>query len=121
MAVTNTDSALYTQTPGNLESPVAELFQVLASPIRLAVIRLLLGGERSVSDLMAELDIAQSRLSNHLACLRNCGLVRTRRNANFIYYAIADPRIAEIVRVAEALAEVRADALMQCEVLQQEQ
>lgn len=120
MAVTNTESALYTRNRGDLESPVAELFQVLASPIRLAVIRLLLDGERSVSDLMAELDIAQSRLSNHLACLRNCGLVQTRRHANFIYYAIADPQIAEIVHVAEALATVRAGALMRCEVLQQE-
>jgi DNA-binding transcriptional ArsR family regulator len=102
------------------EDPAAEFFQVLASPIRLAVVRLLLDCERSVSDLMTELNIAQSRLSNHLACLRNCGLVQTRRHGNFIYYAVADPRVAEIVRMAEVLAAMNAQELATCDVLQQE-
>jgi DNA-binding transcriptional ArsR family regulator len=103
-----------------LEDPAAEFFQVLASPIRLAVVRLLLDGERTVSDLMAELHIAQSRLSNHLACLRTCGLVQTRRHGNFIYYAIADPRVEEIVRMAEVLAAMNARELAACEILEQE-
>jgi len=98
----------------------ADLFQVLASPIRLGVVRLLLDGERSVGDLLSELGIAQPRLSNHLACLRNCGLVRTRRQGNFIYYAIADPRVVEIVRMGEALAALNAQELASCDVLQQE-
>jgi len=99
---------------------VADLFQVLASPIRLGVVRLLLDGERSVGDLLSELGIAQPRLSNHLACLRNCGLVRTRRQGNYIYYAIADPRVVEIVRMGEALAALNAQELASCDVLQQE-
>jgi DNA-binding transcriptional ArsR family regulator len=103
-----------------LEDPAAELFQVLASPIRLAVVRLLLEGEQTVSGLMGELHIAQSRLSNHLACLRNCGLVQTRRHGNFIYYAIADPRVVDIVRMGEALATLNAQELARCDVLQQE-
>lgn len=103
-----------------LDDPAAEFFQVLASPIRLAVVRLLLERERSVSDLMRELNIAQSRLSNHLACLRNCGLVQTRRHGNFIYYAIADPRVVEIVRMGEALAALNAQELASCDILQQE-
>lgn len=98
----------------------ADLFQVLASPIRLGVLRLLLDGERSVGDLIGQLGIAQSRLSNHLACLRTCGLVRTRRQGNFIYYAIADPRVVEIVRRGEALAALNAQELISCDVLQQE-
>jgi DNA-binding transcriptional ArsR family regulator len=99
---------------------MAELFQVLASPIRLGVVRLLLDGERSVGDLIDEMGIAQPRLSNHLACLRNCGLVRTRRQGNFVYYAIADPRVVEIVRMGEALAALNAQELARCDVLQQE-
>ncbi len=100
--------------------PAAEFFQVLASPIRLAVVRMLLEGERSVSDLMGELNIAQSRLSNHLACLRNCGVVRTRRNGNFIYYAIADPRVAEILQLGEELAGSNAEGLQRCPVITSE-
>jgi DNA-binding transcriptional ArsR family regulator len=98
----------------------ADLFQVLASPIRLGVMRLLLDGERSVGDLLSEMGIAQPRLSNHLACLRTCGLVRTRRQGNFVYYAIADPRVVEIVRMGEALAALNAQELASCDVLQQE-
>jgi DNA-binding transcriptional ArsR family regulator len=99
---------------------VADLFQVLASPIRLGVLRLLLNGERYVGDLIEDLGIAQPRLSNHLACLRNCGLVRTRRQGNFIYYAIADPRVIDIVRMGEALAASNAQELARCDVVQQE-
>jgi DNA-binding transcriptional ArsR family regulator len=98
----------------------ADLFQVLASPIRLGVMRLLLDGERHVGDLLSEMGIAQPRLSNHLACLRNCGLVRTRRQGNFVYYAIADPRVVEIVRMGEALAAINARELTNCDVLRQE-
>jgi DNA-binding transcriptional ArsR family regulator len=98
----------------------ADLFQVLASPIRLGVMRLLLDGERSVGDLLSEMGIAQPRLSNHLACLRTCGLVRTRRQGNFVYYAITDPRVVEIVRMGEALAALNAQELASCDVLQQE-
>lgn len=105
---------------GDTDIVLADLFQVLASPIRLGVVRLLLGGERSVGELIEELGIAQPRLSNHLACLRNCGLVRTRRQGNFIYYALADPRVAEIVRMGEALAALNAEEMARCDVLQQE-
>lgn len=103
-----------------LEDPAAEFFQVFASPIRLAVVRSLLQGERSVTDLMSELNIAQSRLSNHLACLRNCGVVQTRRHGNFIYYAIVDQRVADIVRIGEALAAPNVRKLARCDILQQE-
>lgn len=102
------------------EHSTAELFQVLASPIRLSVVRLLMDGERTVGELMVALDIAQSRLSNHLACLRNCGVVRTRREGNFIYYAVADQRVREMVRIGEALAAANAEELAHCEVLQRE-
>jgi DNA-binding transcriptional ArsR family regulator len=98
----------------------ADLFQVLSSPIRLAVLRLLLEGERPVGSLMQELEIAQSRLSNHLACLRNCGLVTTRREGNYIYYRVADPRIVRIVELAEDVAARNADELAHCPVIQAE-
>ena len=96
---------------------VSDLFQVLASPIRLAVLRLLPQGERCVGDVLDDLGIAQARLSNHLACLRNCGLVRTRREGTFVYYAIADPRVAEIVHLGDDLAATNAAELERCPVV----
>lgn len=86
------------------DAAVTSLFQTLASPVRLAVLRLLLDGERCVGDLLTNLPIAQPRLSNHLACLRACGLVQTVRRGTFVYYAIADPRLAAVLRLGEELA-----------------
>jgi len=120
VTVTDTFPASRSETTELPENPAAELFQVLASPIRLAAVQLLLEGERTVSELMSELNVAQSRLSNHLACLRNCGVVQTRRHGNFIYYAVADRRVADLVRIGEELAAANADELAHCDVLQQE-
>jgi DNA-binding transcriptional ArsR family regulator len=103
-----------------LDPATAELFAVLSSPIRLAVLQLLIDGERCVTELVDALQIAQPRLSNHLACLRNCGCVRVRRQGTFLYYALADPRLAGIVRLASDLAQPNAGALLRCEVLREE-
>ncbi len=98
----------------------ADFFQVLASPIRLAIVRMLLDGERYVGDLMTELGIAQPRLSNHLACLRQCGFVQSRREGTYVYYGLAEPHVADMVRLAETMARSRASALTQCEVIRSE-
>lgn len=82
--------------------------------------RMLLDGERYVGDLMAELGIAQPRLSNHLACLRQCGFVTARREGTHVYYGLAEPHVADMVRLAETMARSRESALTQCEVIQSE-
>jgi len=66
------------------------LLKALANESRLMVLCLLSEGERSVGELNAELDLSQSALSQHLALLRNDALVRTRRDAQTIYYRLAD-------------------------------
>jgi DNA-binding transcriptional ArsR family regulator len=99
----------------------ADFFRVLSSPIRLGVVRLLLEGERCVSELVDELGIAQPRLSNHLACLRTCGFVAVRREGTFLYYALADERLAECLRLGETLASSRVGVLTVCPVLSREQ
>jgi ArsR family transcriptional regulator len=66
----------------------AELFHALSDPIRLSVLELLQGGERCVCELMAELDMAQSRLSWHLKTLSDAGIVTARREGRWNYYAL---------------------------------
>ncbi|MGD9582969.1 MAG: metalloregulator ArsR/SmtB family transcription factor [Lysobacterales bacterium] len=68
----------------------SRLLKALANPSRLMVLCLLSEGEHSVGALNAELDLSQSALSQHLAVLRADGLVSTRRDAQTIYYALAD-------------------------------
>jgi DNA-binding transcriptional ArsR family regulator len=81
----------------------ATLLALLANPQRLRLLCTLLEGERSVSSLAAVIDLSQSAVSQHLAKLREAGIVSTRREAQTIYYAIADERAA---RLLEVLAEL---------------
>ncbi len=73
------------------------LLKALANESRLMVLCLLAEGEHSVGELNTELDLSQSALSQHLALLRNDGLVSTRRDAQTIYYALADGPAQEIM------------------------
>jgi ArsR family transcriptional regulator len=66
----------------------AQLFHALSDEIRLDVLERLQGGERCVCELMAELDMAQSRLSWHLKTLSDAGIVTARREGRWNYYAL---------------------------------
>lgn len=65
----------------------------LADPKRLLIIDALRDGERSVTDLCDELDIPQTNVSQHLAVLRDKGLVRSRKEGQWVYYSLTSPKI----------------------------
>lgn len=67
----------------------ARLLKALGNEKRLLLLCLLVDGEHSVGDLNARLDLSQSALSQHLALLRQDGLVQPRREAQTIYYSLA--------------------------------
>ncbi len=69
---------------------VAERFRALAEPARLAILHALEEGERTVSDLVEETDMAQGNLSKHLQQLFAAGLVSRRREGLFVHYSLAD-------------------------------
>lgn len=73
----------------------AQLFHALSDPIRLDVVELLQGGERCVCELMADLDMAQSRLSWHLKTLSDAGIVTARRDGRWNYYSLDPHALAE--------------------------
>ncbi|GMU43142.1 MAG: helix-turn-helix transcriptional regulator [Xanthomonadales bacterium] len=75
----------------------ARLLKALANENRLLVLCQLLAGERSVGELNAELALSQSALSQHLALLREDGLVATRREAQTIYYRLASDAVAGVL------------------------
>jgi DNA-binding transcriptional ArsR family regulator len=77
--------------------------QALADPLRLAVLHHLMGGPASVSELMTVVGAEQSRLSNHLALLRERDLVRTTRQGRHVIYELHDPAVARLV---EALGQI---------------
>lgn len=77
----------------------ARLLKLLANEQRLTVLCRLSGGEMSVSELCEHVDLTQSGLSQHLAKLRADGLVATRRDAQTIYYRLADPIATRLIGV----------------------
>ena len=93
---------------------LAKYFRALGDPTRLRVLELLSDGERSVGDLVAALELPQPKVSNHLACLRWCGFVATRRAHRTIHYRIADDRVREIVKLAGRLLADNADHVAAC-------
>jgi ArsR family transcriptional regulator, virulence genes transcriptional regulator len=82
----------------------AALARVLADPKRLCVLQCLASGELSVHDLSGRVGCHVPNMSQHLAVLRNSGLVLTRREGNAIYYRLADPRILEACRLLQSIA-----------------
>ena len=68
----------------------AELFGLLATPIRLRIISALCQGERNVTQLLSQIDTAQPNISQHLNMLYRCGVVTKRRNGAQVFYRIAD-------------------------------
>lgn len=76
---------------------VAEQLSLLSNANRLMVLCHLLEGERSVGALQEQLALSQSALSQHLARLRDAGMVATRRDRQMIFYCIADPRLHDMI------------------------
>ncbi len=102
--------------PENPSAPdlVAKYFRGLGDPTRLRILELLRGKERSVSELVSELGLAQSKVSNHLACLRWCGFVDSRRKHPIVYYRITDERVEQLVDLGHALLAENEEHVRAC-------
>lgn len=81
----------------------SRLLRALANENRLMILCLLADGERSVGQLNGEVDLSQSALSQHLAVLRNEGLVCTRRDAQTIYYSLAEGPAGRVIHLLHDL------------------
>jgi ArsR family transcriptional regulator len=103
-----------TATTTDLER-AATLFRALADPTRLGIIGKLRGGEQCVCDLTDALDTGQSRLSFHLKCLKDAGVLRDRREGRWVYYALNPEAIAEIEAVIAALRPSKLRLVPRCE------
>jgi ArsR family transcriptional regulator len=71
----------------------AEISKTLANPIRLAILHNLRDVEKSVNELTDILGISQSNLSQHLALMRQAGIVKTRKQGTCIFYSVTNPKI----------------------------
>ncbi|MEV6343782.1 metalloregulator ArsR/SmtB family transcription factor [Actinoplanes sp. NPDC051851] len=88
----------------------AELFRTLGHPVRVRVLELLQDGPRAVRDLLAEIDVEPSNLSQQLAVLRRAGLVSSTREGALVVYTLSTPDVADLLAAGRRiLANVLTD------------
>jgi DNA-binding transcriptional ArsR family regulator len=94
---------------------VAKYFRGLGDPTRLRILELLRReGQLSVGELVGRLGLSQPKVSNHLACLRWCGFIETRREGRTVYNQIADARVEAMLDLAESLLGDNAEHVAAC-------
>jgi DNA-binding transcriptional ArsR family regulator len=94
---------------------VGKYFRALGDPTRVRILELLREhDELSVGQLVERLGQSQPKVSNHLACLRWCGFVHTRRDHPTVYYRIADARVSDLLALGRALLADNADHVAAC-------
>ncbi|MFF4016387.1 ArsR/SmtB family transcription factor [Streptomyces sp. NPDC001544] len=81
----------------------AEFFKTLGHPARIRVLELLSEREHAVAEMLPEVGIEPAHLSQQLAVLRRANLVRTRKEGSNVYYSLASPEVAELLRVARSI------------------
>src|SRR5712692_9464595 len=103
-----------TAAPASL---TAKFFRGLGDPTRIRILQLLEERERTVSELMQETGTLQGRLSSHLACLRWCGFVTSRRDGRQVYYRLTDRRVRQILGLAEQFLYQNAQSVEMCRII----
>jgi len=97
---------------------LVKYFRALGNPTRLAILELLREhSELNVQDLVERVGSTQPQVSNHLACLRWCGFVTTRREHRAIYYRLADERVDRVLELARSLLTDNAEHVAACRVI----
>lgn len=94
---------------------IAKYFRTLADPTRLRILQLLGSeGELSVGEIASRLEVAIAGVSNHLACLRWCGFVATRREHRTVFNFVADERVLTLLELGDALLDENAEHVAAC-------
>ncbi|TDT97406.1 ArsR family transcriptional regulator [Streptomyces sp. 846.5] len=96
--------------PVPLYQAKAEFFRMLGHPVRIRVLELLQDGPMPVRDLLAQIEVERSNLSQQLAVLRRSGIVTATRDGDTVVYALAGGDVADLMRAARRiLTELLAD------------
>jgi DNA-binding transcriptional ArsR family regulator len=92
----------------------AKLFRGFADPSRLSIVEGLRDGPRAVGELVEATGLSQSNVSNHLGCLKDCGLVTCERHGRSVVYSLSDTRVVAVLDLAEELLSSAAQGVRDC-------
>jgi len=92
----------------------ARFFRGFGDPSRLKILESLRARPHSVGEIVAATGLSQPNVSNHLGCLRGCGLVRAERRGRRVVYRLSDDRVADLLALAETLLSDVARGVYRC-------
>ena len=92
----------------------AKLFRGFGDPSRLGILDALRGGPLTVSEIVETTGLSQPNVSNHLGCLRDCGLVVAEQEGRYVTYHLSDDRVGELLSLAESLLADVARGVYEC-------
>ncbi len=92
----------------------AKLFRGFSDPSRLAILDALRGGTLSVGEIVEATGLSQSNVSNHLGCLRDCGLVAAHQEGRSVHYELGDRRVQQLLNLADELLADVAKGVYEC-------
>ncbi|OJX40301.1 MAG: transcriptional regulator [Chloroflexi bacterium 44-23] len=92
----------------------AKLFRGFGDPARLGILQALRNGPMTVTEIVATTCMSQSNTSNHLRCLRECGLVAAEQQGKYALYRLSDDRVGELLAMVESLLSDIACGVYEC-------
>lgn len=92
----------------------AKLFRGFSDTSRLSILEALRVQPLNVSEIIQVTGLSQSNVSNHLGCLRDCGLVVSEQQGRYTYYRLSDDRIDNLLRLVEEVLSDVAKGVYQC-------
>ncbi len=92
----------------------AKLFRGFSDTSRLSILEALRAQPLNVGEIVRATGLSQSNISNHLSCLRDCGLVMSEQRGRYTYYRLSDDRIDSLLQLAEEVLSDVAKGVYQC-------
>jgi DNA-binding transcriptional ArsR family regulator len=92
----------------------AKLFRGFSDPSRLSILESLRSGPCTVGEIVHATSLSQSNASNHLRCLRDCGLVSAKAEGRQVIYRLSDVRIRDLLGLAEMILAEVARGVYEC-------
>ena len=92
----------------------AKLFRGFSDASRLGILEALRAGPLGVGEIVAATKLSQSNVSNHLACLRDCGLVISEQSGRHVKYRLSDDRVEQLLALTETLLSEVARGVYEC-------
>jgi len=108
------DAAMLTLARAQTVDLKAKLFRGFSDPSRLSIVEVLRAGPRTVTKIVEATGLSQPNVSNHLGCLRDCGLVSAEAEGRYTRYRLSDRRVAALLRLVDELLADVAKGVYEC-------